>query len=81
MLARLGETWWSLANLKTFRFTAEDIAAMEREASRSDVSDEDRWHLHFALGKALEDYEDFAASFAHYEKANGLRRAALDSPL
>jgi tetratricopeptide (TPR) repeat protein len=74
----LGETWWSLANLKTFRFTPDDIAAMDREAARSDISDEDRWHLHFALGKALEDHEEFAASFAHYEKGNALRRAVLD---
>ena len=50
----LGEVWWSLANLKTVRFTPADIAAMQ-SALKGDVSDEDRFHLDFALGKAFED--------------------------
>jgi tetratricopeptide (TPR) repeat protein len=70
----LGETWWSLANLKTFRFTADDIAAMRKQLARSDISDEDRFHLHFALGKALEDEEKYEESFAQYRLANTLRR-------
>ncbi|MDX1500456.1 MAG: tetratricopeptide repeat protein, partial [Woeseiaceae bacterium] len=50
-----GEAYWSLANLKTFRFTADDLTAMRRELDRPDLAAEDRWHLHFALGKAAED--------------------------
>jgi tetratricopeptide (TPR) repeat protein len=73
----LGEAWWSLANLKTFRFTAEDVAAIERTLERTDCSDEDRLHLHFALGKAREDAEQHEQSFAHYQKGNSLRRAQL----
>ena len=73
----LGEAWWSLANLKTFRFTGEDIEAMRGQLARGDISDDDRLHLDFALGKALEDRADYAASFQHYDKANALRRAAL----
>ncbi len=60
----LGEAWWSLANLKTFRFTGEDIEAMRGQLARGDISDDDRLHLDFALGKALEDRADYAASFA-----------------
>lgn len=73
----LGETWWSLANLKTFRFTDDDVATMERENARDDISDEDRVHLSFALGKALEDKGDYARSFAHYDRANRLRQAQI----
>jgi tetratricopeptide (TPR) repeat protein len=73
-LPQLGEAWWSLANLKTFRFTDADVAAMEKQLARSDISEEDRYHLHFALGKALEDEARFADSFAHYEKGNALRK-------
>jgi tetratricopeptide (TPR) repeat protein len=73
----LGEAWWSLANLKTFRFAADDIAVMERENAREDISDEDRVHLSFALGKALEDRSDHAASFAHYDRANRLRQTQI----
>jgi tetratricopeptide (TPR) repeat protein len=78
LLPSLGEAWWSLANLKTFRFSADDIADMERQLARTDLAPEDRFHLHFALGKAKEDARDYATSFSHYEKANALRRTALD---
>ena len=70
----LGEAYWSLANLKTFRFTSEDIAAMRAQLARKDIDDEDRFHLDFALGKALEDAGDYSASFEHYTRANALRR-------
>jgi len=72
-----GEAWWSLANLKLFRFDAADLAAMRRQLPRSDLCDEDRLHLEFALGKALEDADDCAASFRHYARGNAIRRAQL----
>jgi tetratricopeptide (TPR) repeat protein len=71
----LGEAWWSLANLKTFRFTAEDVAAMQAQLALPRLGDEDRFHLHFALGKSLEDAGSYAESFQHYELGNKLRRA------
>ena len=73
----LGEVWWSLANLKTVRFTADDLAAMETALARDDISDEDRFHLDFALGKAREDAGDHASSFAHYAAGNALRRTKI----
>jgi len=72
-----GEACWSLANLKTFRFTADEFAGMQRQLERDDLSAEDRYHFHFALGKALEDARDFTASFRHYAEGNRLRRAAI----
>ncbi len=71
----LGEAYWSLANLKTFRFSAEELQAMRSRLERTDLSDEDRFHFHFALGKALEDARDYAASFEHYAEGNRRRRA------
>jgi tetratricopeptide (TPR) repeat protein len=76
LLPSLGETYWSLANLKTFRFSGEDIAAMQAQLERTAA--EDRYHLHFALGKAFEDNGEFALSFEHYDKGNELRRKSLD---
>ncbi len=73
----LGESWWSLANLKTLRFTGADIAVMEGQLRRQDLADDDRLHLHFALGKALEDAGRHAGSFEHYRQGNALRRASL----
>ena len=77
LLPTLGEAWWSLANLKTVRFSDDDITAMEAALARLTIADEDRFHLDFALGKALEDRGEAAASFGHYAQGNQLRRAAL----
>jgi tetratricopeptide (TPR) repeat protein len=75
----LGEAYWSLANLKTFRFAAADVSAMrsalERNEAQLDVHE--RLHFHFALGKALEDAGAYAESFAQYSEGNRLRRLDL----
>ncbi|MEA3011628.1 MAG: hypothetical protein QOD42_173 [Sphingomonadales bacterium] len=74
----LGEVWWSLANLKTLAFDAADIAAMEAALEGAQLSEEDRFHLHFALGKAHEDLGQTEAAFGHYVQGNRLRRAGID---
>ena len=71
---RLGEAWWSLANLKTFRFSDDDIATMEQTLQLDGLKDNDRFHLEFALGKALHDLGRSDQAFAHYAKGNALRR-------
>ncbi len=71
-----GEAYWSLANLKTFRFTEADLWEMEAQLNSPEVSDADRWQFHFALGKAFEDAGDYRWSFEHYSKGNALYRAA-----
>ncbi len=73
----LGEAWWSLANLKTLRFTPDDVSKLRAQLARPDLKREDRYHLHFALGKALEDETDFGDSFEHYRQGNALRRAEI----
>ena len=73
----LGEVWWSLANLKTVRFDEADIAAMQAQLARDDISDEDRFHLDFALGKAFEDRREAEAAFGHYVAGNALRKTQL----
>lgn len=73
-LPSLGEAYWSLANLKTFRFSPAEIETMRAQLSRNDLSNEDRFHFEFALAKALEDEKSFEDAFVHYEKGNALRR-------
>lgn len=73
----LGEVWWSLANLKTVRFSDADLAAMQAALSSDGLSDEDRFHLHFAMGKASEDRAAHEDAFAHYAAGNALRSAEL----
>ena len=69
-----GEAYWSLSNLKTFRFDAEEQQAMRRQLQRSDLDAQQRLHFEFAMGKALEDVGEYAQSFQHYEWGNALRR-------
>ncbi|HJV42781.1 tetratricopeptide repeat-containing sulfotransferase family protein [Caulobacter sp.] len=74
----LGEAWWSLANLKTVKFTPEDVAAMTAALDAPGLSDDDRLHLRYALGKAREDAEAWDDSFAHYAAGAAIRRKQLD---
>lgn len=78
LLPSLGEAYWSLANLKTFRFTPAEVDAMRAQLARTDIGEEDRFHLNFALGKALEDEGSYKESFEHYAKGNALRRSRID---
>jgi tetratricopeptide (TPR) repeat protein len=71
-----GDGWWSLANLKTYRFPAGDLATMRAAQAAPGTSDVDRVHLSFALGKALEDAGDAAGAWTHYARGNALQRAS-----
>lgn len=70
-----GEAYWSLANLKTFRFSDADLSAMRTQLAKPGLSSENRWHFEFALGKACEDCADHAQAFTHYSQGNALYRA------
>ena len=69
-----GDAYWSLANLKTYRFTDEEVTRMRGALAAPTTALVDRYHLCFALGKALEDRCDFAESFRHYRLGNELKR-------
>ncbi len=74
----LGEAWWSLANLKSIRFEACDVEAMERALQAgARMTDDDRLHLHFALGKAHEDAKAAQPAFGHYAAGNAIRARQL----
>jgi len=78
MQPQLGEVWWSLANLKTVKLDEADIGVMTRALDAAGLGDEDRFHLHFALGKAHEDADRAETAFAHYAEGNRLRRDLID---
>ena len=69
-----GDAYWSLANLKTYRFEDSEIEQMRSFEQQDTAQLVDRYHLCFALGKALEDRGDYAESFAYYERGNRLKR-------
>jgi tetratricopeptide (TPR) repeat protein len=70
-----GDAYWSLANLKTYRFTDAELAHMRALESADKTALVDRYHVCFALGKALEDQGEFEASFRYYERGNALKKS------
>jgi predicted Zn-dependent protease len=70
-----GDAYWSLANLKTYRFTDAEIATMRTAEQAPATTNEDRWHLRFALGKAFEDRGEADQAWHHYAGGNALKRA------
>jgi tetratricopeptide (TPR) repeat protein len=74
--AGYGDAYWSLANLKTYRFADEELAQMQAAEAAPATPAIDRYQLCFALGKAFEDREQYAQSFAYYERGNQLKRAS-----
>jgi tetratricopeptide (TPR) repeat protein len=70
-----GDAYWSLANLKTYRFETQEISRMRADEAAPTTAPVDRYHLCFALGKAMEDAGDFADAFQFYERGNALKKS------
>lgn len=74
----LGDAWWSLANMKTFRFTSAEIGQMEGLLESSRLAPVDEIHLSFAYGKALEDAGEYEDAFIQYARGNRIKREEID---
>jgi tetratricopeptide (TPR) repeat protein len=72
-----GDAYWSLANLKTYRFLDDEIGQMCRQEALPSTTLVDRYHLCFALGKAFEDRADYAESYRYYERGNALKKSEI----
>ncbi len=70
-----GEPWWSLANLKTFSFDAQEVEVLEELVERESLGDEPRVNMRYALGKHYENDKDYDRAFTHYQAGASLRRA------
>ncbi|MCI5105246.1 MAG: sulfotransferase [Pseudomonadales bacterium] len=70
-----GEAYYSLANLKTYKFSQQEIATMQSLGKNSNLSHMDLVYIHFALGKAFEDSRDYQQSFDNYQLGNALKKA------
>jgi tetratricopeptide (TPR) repeat protein len=70
-----GDAYWSLANLKTYRFPDEEIERMRAHEAADGTAPVDRYHLCFALGKAFEDRGQYEESWRYYQRGNALKRA------
>jgi tetratricopeptide (TPR) repeat protein len=69
-----GEAYWALANLKTFRFSDDEIAVLEQHVDDDNLADETRVNLNYSLGKAYEDRGDYDLAFERYDQGSKIRR-------
>lgn len=72
-----GDAWWSLANMKTYRFDDAELQRMQSLIDTGRLAPVDEYHLAFALGKAFEDRGEFRQSFDWYQRGNRRKRAEL----
>jgi tetratricopeptide (TPR) repeat protein len=71
------EAYYSLANLKTYRFPEREMKTMRDLVGNPDLSSMDQVYLHFALGKAYEDDADYESAFDHYARGNDLKKTQV----
>ena len=63
--------WSMLAHLRRFsEADGETIARVESIPERRSLGEEDRCHLHFALGRMHHDCKHYERAFSHFENAN-----------
>jgi tetratricopeptide (TPR) repeat protein len=72
-----GDAFWSLANLKTYSFSPEEITQMQKLEQAENTAFDDRFHLNFALGKAFEDKGEYEQAFTYYDRGNTLKKQQL----
>ena len=72
-----GDAFWSLANLKTYRFEEAEIAQMREKQQDEETSLDDKIHFCFALGKALEDKQDYQSAADYYLLGNELKNGKI----
>ena len=73
----VGQASLALANMKTYRFTDEEIERMRQAESAADLTISERYHLCFAIGTALEHRKEYPTSFQYYERGNALKRSEI----
>ncbi len=72
-----GEVYWSMANLKVFKFEKKEVDDMEARLEESGLTESSETHFRFALGKAYEDRQDFDSAWHHYHNGNQLQRTQV----
>jgi len=70
-----GDSYWSLANLKTYKFSDKEVKSLDKMVNDAYVSEDERAFMHFALGKAYEDLNEYKKSFKHYKEGNLIKKS------
>lgn len=70
------ESYWSLANLKTFQFEQLEVETMLELLSEAKLADNSRAQIHNALGLHFEREQEYDRAFRHFEQCNLITRKA-----
>jgi len=73
-----GDAWWSLASLRSYRFSTAQIDEMQARLASSTLDEKSQAGFRFALARAFEGNNDFETAWQHYETGNALKRALVD---
>lgn len=73
----LGEIYWSLANLKTFRFEPEEVEFMQAQLDSGKLTEESELNFCYSLGKYFEDREDYPKAFSYYTRGGAIKRKSV----
>ena len=68
-----GEAFFSLANLKTYSFTNEELENMNNQIQRFDLSLKDKTYFHFALAQGFESSKKYDEAFHHLKMGNKIK--------
>ena len=75
-----GDAYWSLANLKRFKFSDEDVANMTWQLQSGKLPAADRVSMLYALGAAYEARGDAARAFESYSSGARLHQPEAKRP-
>ena len=73
-----GPVYWSMANLKIFKFDDAEVEEMLLQIEKDDLKSVDDVHFRFALGKAMEDKKDYERAWQYYHSGNQKQRIAVE---
>lgn len=72
-----GDAWWSLATMRGYTFSDEQMAIMQKQLQSEEGDENTRIHMAFALARAAESQNRYDDAWAHYEQGSRLKRAQL----
>ena len=76
-----GQAYWSMANLKIFKFDDDEVEAMLEQVESGVLTEGEDIHFRFALGKAMEDKKDYDRAWHFYHSGNRHKRPTVEYDL
>ena len=68
-----GEAFFSLANLKTYEFSKNELNIMREQLQRVDLTMRDKAYFHFALAQGCEAVGEYDEAFFHLDSGNKIK--------